>query len=157
MAYFEGRYFECKQRYRKLGNHPSRITLRLLNMQKVPEQRWSYVNQNPLIQIWLDNSRRMFWNKGGAIDNSNTIGSEKSRGTQSAAKLGYINPWFSSVRHPSLQGSDVWSVLCYRQEFFGSRFLRHLLPSASASFGSRNQSNIFFCINWHRNKIRSTW
>ena len=35
---------------------------------------------------------RKFQNKGGAIVNSNTIGSEKSRGAQSAAKLGYINP-----------------------------------------------------------------
>jgi hypothetical protein len=55
-----------------------------------------------------------------------SAGKKQSRGTQSAAKLGYINPRFSSVLHPSSKGQHGKNYVSYAIETSSELFLKKL-------------------------------
>ena len=63
------------------------------------------------------------------------VGKWQSRGRQSAAILGYINPRISSVRHPSLQGSDPESVFVQYSRQQNIRQREELDAVATRHFG----------------------
>ena len=81
------------------------------------------------------NSHGTFENIGAATAYSNMIGLRGSRGSKSAAILGYINPRFSSVRHPSLQGSDPESVLVQYSRQQNIRQREEFDAAAARQFG----------------------